>query len=821
VTPPLRVLILEDRPADAELMAAALEAEGLGIDWERVDDEPGFLAALGRGPDVILSELRLPQFDARRALALRRERAPGVPFIVVLGTIGEEAAVACMREGATDYLLKDRLGRLGSSVRRAVEEGRHRTEAARMRAEAERERAQAVRLAAVGRLLSESLDTERVSRVAIDALQELLGARSAAIYRLAPDGTAATLAMSSGGGDEGYSWAPRLEPGEGLVGMAMATGRGATTENVLADPRMRFSPATRQEIARGVGRAVVAVPIRGAAGVIGALAVADRAGRVFDAPAVALAETFAAQVAVAIQNAELYGAVERELAERRRAEAALRAATDAIAAIVECSPLAIVSYDVEARVTSWNPAAEALFGWRRDEALGRRRPGVAPEHRAALETLAERVRAGERLTGVEVLLQRRGQVDVRTLCSVAPLRDAAGSVVGAVAFLEDIGARKQAELAARESEKLAVMGSLLAGVAHELNNPLAVVLGQAQLLRSRVAGDQALEERVDRLVRAADRCARLVRTFLALARRRPPERQAVSLNGLVKESLDLLGYSLRLEQVEVETDLGEDLPPFLADADQLAQVLMNLVTNAVHAMQDSPPPRRVTLRTRYQPATGTVTLQVADTGPGIRPEVLPRIFEPFVTTKPPGQGTGLGLSLCQGFVQAHGGRIGAANAPGGGALFTLELPAGGVGPVAAPSGPPPASDPSRRARVLVVDDEREIAEVLADVLRLDGHETLVLGSAAEALRVLEAERFDVVFSDVRMPEMDGLAFHREVRRRWPGLAGSFVFVTGDTLSPQTQAALAGAAAATLEKPFAREDVRRVMRGMLAAPGGAG
>src|SRR6266849_2345486 len=224
-----------------------------------------------------------------------------------------------------------------------------------------------------------------------------------------------------------------------------------------------------------------------------------------------------------------------------------------------------------------------------------------------------------------------------------------------------------------QSEKLAAMGSLLAGVAHELNNPLSVVMGQAGLLQ-RTAGGGPTAERAEKIAKAAERCARIVKNFLALARQQPMERQVVSLNRVVQEAVELLAYPLRVDSVETTLELAPELPGIWADPHQLHQVVVNLISNAHQAMRAMLTPRRIMLTTRLDPAPGRVHLVVADSGPGISAEVQGRIFEPFFTTKPLGQGTGLGLSLCQGIIEEHGGTIAVASGAGEGAAFQIDFP---------------------------------------------------------------------------------------------------------------------------------------------------
>ena len=231
--------------------------------------------------------------------------------------------------------------------------------------------------------------------------------------------------------------------------------------------------------------------------------------------------------------------------------------------------------------------------------------------------------------------------------------------------------RAEAEIARQrealaQSEKLAAMGSLLAGVAHELNNPLSVVVGQSVLMQD-TAPDEKTAQRARKIQLAADRCARIVKTFLSLARRRPPERREVDLNETVLAAVELVTYSLRTDEIDLTLDLADDSPRLWADADQLNQVVTNLVVNAQQALQASPAPRRIFVITRFDQDAGTIRLMVADNGPGVPDDIRSRIFDPFFTTKPAGLGTGVGLSLVHNIVYGHGGTIVLEETPGGGA----------------------------------------------------------------------------------------------------------------------------------------------------------
>ncbi|MFQ5898031.1 MAG: response regulator [Candidatus Methylomirabilia bacterium] len=308
--------------------------------------------------------------------------------------------------------------------------------------------------------------------------------------------------------------------------------------------------------------------------------------------------------------------------------------------------------------------------------------------------------------------------------SISLLRDTRNAVVWDSEVMKNGTERRRVEEepqrereARAESAKLAAMGSVLAGVAHELNTPLTSILGHIALFRE-MAVAEPLAQPLERIDQAAQRCARIVRDFLALARQEPAEPRRVQLNQVVEEAVELLVNQLRVDDVEVRLNLARDLPLLWGDAHQLHQVAVNLISNAHQAMRESAAPRQLTLTTRFDPAQGWVSLEVADTGPEIPPEIRPRIFEPFFTTKPPGQGTGLGLSLCQGLVESHGGSIRVESQPGRGTLFVVELPVVEP-PVAEPGGGAAEAPPSPQGKTHpVVDDEGEMARSLDDDLGL-------------------------------------------------------------------------------------------------------
>ncbi len=364
-----------------------------------------------------------------------------------------------------------------------------------------------------------------------------------------------------------------------------------------------------------------------------------------------------------------------------------------------------------------------------------------------------------------------------------------------------------------QNEKLTALGGLLAGVSHELNNPLSVVIGQAALLES-MSTDSAMAERAMKVRIAADRCAKIVKTFLSMARQRPAARSAIQINHLIEDVLDLVTYQLNTTDVSISRDLAPDLPSVAGDSDQLSHILVNLFINAQQAMINSPRPHRLMISTSYLATSRQVRIVVRDTGPGIPEEIRSRIFDPFFTTKPVGHGTGVGLSVCHGMVTAHGGSISVENAASGGAVFTVLLPAGGM---TRPELPEEVLLPhhSEERQILVVDDEPDITSFLVEILEAAGHSVDVASSGQTALSNLATRDYAAIICDLRMPHLDGPGLYGALSETKPHLLDRFIFITGDLLNERTDRFLKKSGRPCIEKPFMPNQIRGLVEEIAA------
>ncbi|HEU4367151.1 MAG TPA: GAF domain-containing protein [Methylomirabilota bacterium] len=350
-----------------------------------------------------------------------------------------------------------------------------------------------------------------------------------------------------------------------------------------------------------------------------------------------------------------------------------------------------------------------------------------------------------------------------------------------------------------QAAKMSALGQLVSGVAHELNNPLSVIIGYGQLLLSRDT-PPAMRRPIELMVAQGDRMAKIVRNLLFFARQRPAERAAVNLHVVLEQTLALRTSQLALSGVKVETDFAPDLPEITGDSQQLEQVFLNLLLNAEQAILEARPQGRILVRTRVSPDRAFVYADVIDDGPGVPPDVLPRVFEPFFTTKMVGSGTGLGLSVSYGILEEHGGKLSVQSRPGE-TTFTVELAVSGKREQAPPPSQPRAMPPGEGRRALVVEDEPVVRDLIVALLKEHGWGVDVAGGGRKALQRVARQAYDLIISDMRMPDGDGPDFYRHVQAHTPGLAGRFVFITGDTANPDAWAFLEESGVPVIEKPF--------------------
>ena len=430
----------------------------------------------------------------------------------------------------------------------------------------------------------------------------------------------------------------------------------------------------------------------------------------------------------------------------------------------------------------------------------------------------ERLRDGVEAVGRGDLSQR---VEVHTHDECGDLAMVFNRMVGNLqsshAELEKtLGTLRATQSQLVQSEKLSGIGEFVAGVAHELNNPLTTVMGFSEMLH-KSSTEERQKHQLDMVHKSARRCHKIVQNLLSFARQRQPERKAVDVNKLLQASAEFLDYQMRTSNVELLFTLAPNLPTTLADPHQLQQVFINILNNARQAIEAHQPSGVIRISTALD--DGVIRIVMHDNGPGIAPENLTKIFNPFFTTKEVGKGTGLGLSLCYGIIREHGGQIDIQSEPGAGAEFTIELPANGAQAVAAndtkffSKAEEVAFGNGRR--VLVVDDEEGILEMLSELLKQLGFEVDAVNNGESALQRSSANRYEAVFCDWKMPGLSGQQVYERMRVTEPATADRMIFVTGDVASEHTRNFIETQRRPFVAKPFTIRELREALRGVLA------
>jgi signal transduction histidine kinase/ActR/RegA family two-component response regulator len=443
----------------------------------------------------------------------------------------------------------------------------------------------------------------------------------------------------------------------------------------------------------------------------------------------------------------------------------------------------------------------------------------------------EHVRRGDEAGWDELELARPSRKFVERF--VRPLLDASGARVGWLEVYRDITGQRLMQSKRLQTEKMAALGQLVSGIAHELNNPLTSIQGYAQLLVSRrSASDRTADAR--RISQEAARAGRIVKNLLLFSREAKPERRAVNLNEVIEHTIALRAYELKIENIAVDLFFDAALPQALADAAQLQQAVLNLIVNAEQAIQQGRGQGGVHGRIRIRTCRlsgDRIGMEFSDDGPGIPHEIVSRIFDPFFTTKPVGVGTGLGLSILYGIVREHGGEVSVESQPGHGAKLSIELPALSAAAhdftkeesaatpydVAVVPIPHPGRVALRpKKNILVVEDEPTVSQLISDVMSEMGHGVDTLLDSREAFDRLKGSEYDLIICDLRMPHLDGPGLYRELVRRGSPFQHRLLFVTGDTMSQRSLEFLNSSGVPYLAKPFLVEELKEAVRQALAA-----
>jgi PAS domain S-box-containing protein len=739
----LRILHLEDNPRDAETIRLLLTAEGFEFDHVVVKSKAEFeLAAAEETFDVVFATATVPDCDPDEALSCIRRRSAGLPFIVVSESVGEERAVEMLTHGASDYVGKTRLYRLGQALTRALTHA----EAIGLQRQAE----ERLRL------------NEALFRKIMENIDDLIGVIDLHGRRVFNSASYGALLgeVDLTRGTEAFE---EVHPEDRPYVRRLFKETGATGQSRRAEYRILIKDGSLRDIESQSS------------------AIRDANGKI-------------SQVLV----------VSRDITARKLAEEKIRDQ----ATWLDKAQDAICVKDLSQTVLYWNKAAERLYGWRAEEAVGRSANDLLllNNQEPALTALRELIRRGEWKGELHQNDRQGRQLIVESRWNL--LRDEHGNPKSILVINTDVTEKRQTEAKFLRNQRMESIGALAGGIAHDLNNALAPILMAADLLGSEIE-DPASKKLLETMRSSAQRSCEMVRQILSFARGVTGGHRRLQLNHLLFD-LEAFVRSTFPPGVLVNRKVARDLRFVQGDPTQLHQVLLNLAVNARDAMPKGGAihfeARNVTVDSTFpnrQSVGPHVMVSVGDTGHGIPAEILGKIFEPFFTTKEVGKGTGLGLSTALGIVKTHGGFIDVTSAPGEGTTFKVYIPADSdmLPPVDIKHPMLPAG---RGELLLVVDDDRAILEIMKLNLEANDYQIVTATNGAEAIEAYSQrkEEIKLVVTDLLMPVMNGMELTRRLRLFNPAL--KVIGISGRGPTEETQGVAQPALQGFLTKPFTSE-----------------
>ncbi len=519
-------------------------------------------------------------------------------------------------------------------------------------------------------------------------------------------------------------------------------------------------------------------------------------------------------------------AIIRDISERKKAERNLQEAKEFNEKVIESSRDGIIISNAQGTIVSVNSAMERISGYSKSELTGQRMSFLASRDPAVLETIPEKTRLlmKQGFIAYEMKQQTKSGNTIDVEYSTSMIRDESGSYVAAVSIVRDITERRRIEAQLIRSEKMRSLGELAGGVAHDFNNILAAILGRAQWLQAFIqppphitekrASTLELEKGLQIIEKASLDGAETVRRIQEFSRQNEQESllSRVDINSLLDDALEFtrMLWKNDAESRGITFSINRDystLRPTVANASELREVFTNIIKNALESM---PGGGSVFIRTAME-NDSAISVCIQDTGTGIPEQELERIFDPFFTTKGP-QSAGLGMSVSYGIINRHQGSISAGNAPEGGALFTLTLPVKTASSVCAPQHLPVETSPDRPASILVIDDDLHVREMLADILAEGGHRVATAEDGKKGLELFAEKGFDIVFTDLGMPDMSGQDVAREIKKS--SRSAPVILITGWQVKLNADQLRSGGIDSVIHKPFQVTDVLNMVQGML-------
>jgi PAS domain S-box-containing protein len=834
-----RLVLVDDDPVQRKLAAFRLQKVGFEV-VAATDGIEALEVARSRPPDVIVSDVLMPRLDGfGLCVEVRKDpRLARTAIILVTNSYVESAdRDLARRAGANDLLLrtpelKDLLETLRSALRGPVPVARTPTAAdadvegermRRMMKQLDRQVALAAGVAQRSALLSAQLSVLSGISEALTTRHDIGDSLRLVLAACFDAGGISMGALYLARGDDYQvirfgapsAWTERDLAG--FFGERALLDDCIRAQSVMPIPSADLHSERAQAVLAQAGAAAVLVAPLGYKGEpLGALLMASRTTELHSEDRLLFAQAVAGQISQAL-------ALARAFDDKDASERAARGQAAVLNSIVESVAEGVVVADEEGQFLVWNRAAEAIMGpattrlgpdgWPRDL---RGPDRETPIH--ADEVPLVRAMRGESVDRMELFVQ-----DERVWLSAnaRPLRDENGAVRGGVMVLRDVTAEKAAQAQLMTSDRMASVGMLAAGVAHEINNPLAAVLANLDLALEAIAGQAVepdpliadLKESITSARAGAMRVRQIAGDLRIFSRPNEDEKTAVDVQRVLDSTLRMAWNEIR-HRARLVKEYGP-VPPVLANESRLGQVFLNLIVNAAQALTEGRADQnQITVTTSMNPG-GLIRVAIADTGVGMSPAVMNRLFTPFFTTKPIGVGTGLGLTICQRLVQSMGGEIRVDSAIGRGTVFHVDLP-----PMSGEASPEPPRArkpimPVRRGRILVIDDEAVIAHAVGRLLSTE-HDVRSLTSAEEGLALIAAgDRFDIIICDLMMPVMTGMDLHRRVSEIAPDQAACMIFLTGGAFTGNAREFLDAVPNLRIDKPFDVDHLRSLVNQRIA------
>ncbi len=761
---PINVLIVEDSEDDALLLVRELQHGGYDVTFEQVETAEALVDALDlRKWDLVISDYTMPHFRGTDALKLVRERDQDIPFIFASGTIGEDSAVAAMRNGANDYVLKGNLKRLLPAIERELRE-------ARMRRERRQTEKALWESETRYRTLAEAAQ-DSIFILDADGGYQYINTYGAQTFGYRPE-------ELIGRSIEDLYPAPVVDRQKRMIQKILETGEGANDElHISISGRERWVESHL-------------VPIKDTGGNINAIL-----------------------------------GIARDVTERRRGEERLQETTQRLQLATTSGGIGIWDWEIQSNRLIWDDRMFELYGISKESftsSVEAWKKGIHPEdYTAAMEALQATVR-GEKGFDTEFrIIHPDGKVKFLQANGMV-IRDADGKPLRMIGMNRDITDRRNLEQQLRQSQKMEAVGTLAGGIAHDFNNALTGIVGFGEILRMRIAEDEQASHDLDEILRCAERATTLTRQLLTYARRQIIEPVNLNVSALVTDLMRLIGKVVG-EHIEVKTSLERNVPTIHADRGQIEQVVMNLCLNARDAMpeggrlvvetEDAFLEEEYVLRYPYMKPGRYAVLSVSDTGVGMDEATRERVFEPFFTTKGPDKGTGLGLAMVYGIIKQHGGFIHLYSEPGKGTAFKVYFPAIEARPDALPAIPREDILRGGTETILLAEDEEAIRGLAERILTGFGYTVLVARNGEEAIEMFRRKK-EIVLAvlDVVMPRKGGKEAFEAMRKENPNL--KVIFMSGYSANAIHESFILTAGVPFLQKPFSPTILARKVREVL-------